>query len=41
LQWNLDANLVTGVPSLVALLILIPWWALWLRAWLREEPAPA
>jgi hypothetical protein len=41
MQWDIDANLVTGVPSLIALLVLIPWWALWLRAWLREEPAPA
>jgi hypothetical protein len=34
--WEVDANLVTGVPSLVALLVLVPWWALWLRRLLGE-----
>ncbi len=37
--WQIDTNLVAGVPSLLVLLVLIPWWALWLRSWLREEPA--
>jgi hypothetical protein len=34
LKWDVDPNLVTGVPSLVVLLILVPWWSFWLRRWL-------
>jgi hypothetical protein len=34
LYWDVDPQLVTGVPSLAVLLVLIPWWSLWLRSWL-------
>jgi hypothetical protein len=37
LALRLDVNTITGIPSLVVLLILVPWWALWLRAWLRDS----
>jgi hypothetical protein len=38
---HVDVNAITGLPSLIVLLILVPWWALWLRAWLgRAPPAP-
>jgi uncharacterized membrane protein YhaH (DUF805 family) len=36
LRWNFDSGLVTGVPALLILLVLVPWWALWLRRLLRE-----
>jgi len=38
--WDVDPNLVVGAPSLVILLILLPWWALWLRAWLGHAAPP-
>lgn len=38
--WDLNVDLVTGVPSLVALLAVLPWWLLWLRR-LLSEPSPA
>jgi hypothetical protein len=41
MRWDVDPNLVTGVPSLVVLLVLVPWWALWLRRLLASEPRPA
>jgi hypothetical protein len=34
---QVDVALVTGLPSLIVLLILVPWWALRLRGWLGEE----
>jgi hypothetical protein len=34
LHWDVDPQLVTGAPSLAILLVLIPWWSLWLRRWL-------
>jgi hypothetical protein len=43
-KWDVDPSLVTGVPSLVVLLILVPWWSFWLRGWLGSiapsEPEP-
>jgi len=36
LAWRIDVNAITGLPSLIVLLILVPWWALWLRAWLAR-----
>lgn len=39
LGWQVDPNLVTGVPSLVVLLVLVPWWALWLRGLMKEPIA--
>jgi hypothetical protein len=36
---HVDVNAITGLPSLIVLLILVPWWALWLRAWLGGPPA--
>lgn len=46
LRLDLDPTLVTGVPSLIVLLILVPWWSFWLRGWLgsapaSEQPAPS
>jgi hypothetical protein len=38
LRWDVDSSLVTGVPSLVVLLVLVPWWSLWLRSWLGSMP---
>jgi hypothetical protein len=38
LRWYLDPSLVTGVPSLVVLLVLVPWWSFWLRGWLGSVP---
>jgi len=38
-RWDLDPSLVTGVPSLVVLLVLVPWWSFWLRSWLGSVPA--
>jgi fucose permease len=38
LRWDLDPSLVTGVPSLVVLLVLVPWWSFWLRGWLGSVP---
>ena len=38
LGWDLDPSLVTGVPSLVVLLVLVPWWSFWLRGWLGSVP---
>jgi hypothetical protein len=38
LRWNVDAGLVTGVPALLILLVLVPWWALWLRRLLQPVP---
>jgi hypothetical protein len=38
LRWDLDPSLVTAVPSLVVLLILVPWWSFWLRGWLGSPP---
>jgi hypothetical protein len=38
LRWDVDPSLVTGVPSLVVLLILMPWWSFWLRSWLGSMP---
>ena len=40
LRWDVNVDLITGVPSLVALLVVLPWWLLWLRR-LLAEPAPA
>ena len=37
LGWRVDPGIVTGVPSLVILLVLVPWWALWLRRLLGSE----
>ena len=37
LGWRVDPGIVTGVPSLVILLVLVPWWALWLRRLLGAE----
>ncbi len=34
LQLQIDIDLITGLPSLLVLLVLVPWWALWLRGWL-------
>jgi hypothetical protein len=43
-KWDVDPTLVTGVPSLVVLLVLVPWWSFWLRGWLGSispsEPEP-
>jgi hypothetical protein len=39
LRLDVDTSLVTGVPSLVVLLILVPWWAFWLRRWLGSVAA--
>jgi hypothetical protein len=33
---HVDVNAITGLPSLIVLLVLVPWWALWLRAWLAR-----
>ena len=33
---HVDVNAITGLPSLIVLLILVPWWALWLRTWLAR-----
>ena len=38
-RWNVDPGLVTGLPSLIVLLVLVPWWALWLRSILATNPA--
>ena len=38
LRWDLDPSLVTSVPSLVVLLVLVPWWSFWLRSWLGSVP---
>ena len=38
LRWDVDPSLVTGVPSLVVLLILVPWWSFWLHGWLGSMP---
>jgi hypothetical protein len=40
LRLRLDVDTITGIPSLGVLLILVPWWALWLRSWLGG-PAPS
>jgi len=37
LALHVDVNAITGLPSLIVLMILVPWWALWLRAWLRDS----
>ena len=39
LNWDLNVDLITGVPSLVALLVVLPWWLLWLRRVLAEPSA--
>lgn len=36
LDLQFDVDLLTGLPSLLVLLVLVPWWALWLRSWLGE-----
>jgi hypothetical protein len=36
---RIDVDTITAIPSLVVLLILVPWWALWLRAWLAGGEA--
>src|SRR5439155_21125902 len=33
LSLRLDVDTITAIPSLVVLLVLVPWWALWLRSW--------
>jgi hypothetical protein len=38
-HWNVDPGLVTGLPSLIVLLVLVPWWALWLRSILAAQSA--
>ena len=38
LRLSLDPGQVTGVASLLVLLVLVPWWALWLRRLLAETP---
>ena len=34
-----DVDTITAIPSLVVLLVLVPWWALWLRSWLGSTEA--
>ena len=34
LRLQVDVDTITAIPSLVVLLVLMPWWALWLRSWL-------
>jgi hypothetical protein len=41
LGWQIDADLITGVGALVVLLVLVPWWALWLRRLLLNGAATA
>jgi hypothetical protein len=41
LRWDVDPDVVTGIPSLLILLVLVPWWALWLRSLLRGEASTA
>ena len=31
MSWDVNVDLITGVPSLVLLLVVLPWWLLWLR----------
>jgi hypothetical protein len=38
LRWDIDAGTISGVLSLIVLLVLVPWWALWLRRLLAAEP---
>jgi hypothetical protein len=40
MRLHLDVDTMTAIPSLVVLLVLVPWWALWLRSWLGA-PAPS
>ena len=40
-HWNVDPGLVTGLPSLIVLLVLVPWWALWLRGILAADSSTA
>jgi hypothetical protein len=34
LRLQVDVDTITAIPSLVVLLVMVPWWALWLRSWL-------
>jgi hypothetical protein len=38
MRWDIDAGTISGVLSLVVLLVLVPAWALWLRRLLAAEP---
>jgi hypothetical protein len=40
LGMRIDVNTITAIPSLIVLLILVPWWALWLRSWLGSSATP-
>jgi hypothetical protein len=39
LSLQVDVDTITAIPSLVVLLVLVPWWALWLRSWLGGAEA--
>lgn len=41
LRLDVDTDLVTGVPSLVVLMVLVPWWLLWFRRLLGRAAAAA